>query len=240
MRLRWLDTAPDIASAEVETRADAPDSSTAPRQWRAARTVRPGQVAGDYLFDTDGAYPVDRLRLSLPQLNTVARATIYSRGNAQAPWRDVADGVLFRLQGKVAEETNPPLILIADTDREWRIAVDMRNGELGSGQLDVAVGWRPASLTFIARGAAPFTLAVGNAALPSAAVSRGDLLIGAASAVASATIGKALPMAAQDARPAASTEDADAMRRYVLWAALLLAVGTLGLLAWRLLRSGNS
>jgi hypothetical protein len=239
VRLRWVDTAPDIASVEIETRAEALDSSTAPRQWRAAQNVRPGQMAGDYVFETDGAYPVDRLCLSLPQLNTVARATIYSRGNAQAPWREVADGVLFRLQGKAAEETNPALTLIADTDRQWRIAVDMRNGGLGSGTLDVAVGWRPASLTFIARGAAPFTLAVGNAAFPSAAVTREDLLVGATSAVAAASIGMALPVAEQDARAAASTRDADAMRRYVLWAALLLAVGTLGVLAWRLIRSAS-
>jgi hypothetical protein len=242
VRLRWLDTAPDIASAEVETRASDPnaqDSAVVPRQWRAGGNVRPGQTPGDYLFETDGAYPVDRLRLNLPQLNTVARATIYSRVDSHAPWRDVVDGVVFRLQGKSGEETNPPLTLIANTDREWRVAVDMRNGGLGSGKLDVVAGWRPASLTFIARGAAPFALSVGNASLQPAAVSRSELLVGAASVVAAATVGDALPVAAQDARGANAPEDADAMRRYVLWAALLLAVGTLGLLAWRLSRGGT-
>lgn len=242
VRLRWLDAAPDIASAEVETRGGDPnaqDSAVAPRQWRAGGSVRPGQAPGEYRFETDGAYPVDHLRLNLPQLNTVARVTIYSRAGSQAAWRDVVDGVLFRLQGKSGEETNPPLTLTADTDREWRVAVDMRNGGLGSGQLDVSVGWRPASLTFIARGAAPFTLSVGNASLQSAAVRRSELVVGAASAVAAATVGNALPVTAQDARAATTSEDADAMRRTVLWAALLLAVGTLGVLAWRLLRSGT-
>jgi hypothetical protein len=235
LRLRWLDTPPDIASAEVETRAQAQGDALAPRQWWTAGTARSGQALGDYLFETDGAYPVDRLRLALPQLNTVAHATIYSRVNARATWHEVADATLFRLQGKAGEETNPPLPLIADTDREWRVAVDTRNGGLGSGALNVAVGWRPASLTFVARGTAPFTLGVGNASLSSGAVSRNELLIGATSAVAAATVGVALPVATRDED---APGDADAIRRMVLWAALLIAVGTLGVLAWRLSRGG--
>ncbi|CAN0624849.1 conserved exported protein of unknown function [Burkholderia multivorans] len=239
LRLRWPDGAPDIASVEIELRANDASAAT-PRQWRDGARVRAGQSPGEYLFETDGAYPVDRLRVDLPQPNTVARATVQSRANAQAPWRDVANGVLFRLHGQAGEQRNPPLELSPDRDRAWRIVVDTRNGGLGGGMPSAAVGWRPASLTFLARGAPPFTLAVGNARLVSAAVRRDELLIGAGTAISSARVGHALPVSPQEARAAAATEDADATRRHVLWAALVVAVGALGTIAWRLARGGST
>jgi hypothetical protein len=125
-----------------------------------------------------------------------------------------------------------------DTDRQWRVVVDTRNGGLGSGTLSVAAGWRPATLTFVARGAAPFTLAVGSAAAVSTAVSRADLLMGASSVAVAARLGEALPVE-EDADAQSSGKDPDAKRRYMLWAALLLAVGSLGAIAWRLARGAQ-
>ncbi|WP_175731439.1 DUF3999 domain-containing protein [Burkholderia ambifaria] len=239
LRLDWLDGAPAIASIEIETQphdARTADAAAVPRQWRDAVHVRAGGAPGEYLFDTDGAYPVDRVRIDLPQPNTVARATLQSRPDAQAPWRDVAGAVLFRLQGKGAEQRNPPLAFAPNPDRAWRIVVDMRNGGLGGGQPAVAVGWHPAALTFVARGTPPFTLGVGNASLPSSAVSRDALLVGMAPEVRPARVGAALPVSAVEPESAADT---DATRRYVLWGALVVAVGVLGTIAWRLAKGGR-
>ncbi|AXK63351.1 DUF3999 domain-containing protein [Burkholderia sp. IDO3] len=242
LRLDWLDGAPAIGSIDVETHprdARSTDASAVPRQWRDATHVRAGSTPGEYLFETDGAYPVDRVRIDLPQPNTVARATLQSRPDAQAPWRDVADAVLFRLQGKGGEQRNPPLEFPSDTDRAWRIVVDMRNGGLGGGQPAVSVGWHPAALTFVARGTPPFTLGVGNAALLSSAVSRDALLVGMAPEVRPARVGAALPVS--EAPPESAVADTDATRRYVLWGALVVAVGVLGTIAWRLARgAGNA
>ncbi|AOR70961.1 hypothetical protein BBJ41_25995 [Burkholderia stabilis] len=239
LRLDWLDGAPAIASIDVETHPHdtrGTDTASVPRQWRDATHVRAGGAPGEYLFDTDGAYPVDRVRIDLPQPNTVARATLQSRADAQAPWRDVAVAVLFRLQGKAGEQRNPPLEFSANTDRTWRIVVDMRNGGFGGGQPGVAIGWHPAALTFVARGTPPFTLGVGDTALESSAVSRDALLVGMAPEVRPARVGAALPVSAT-AAPAAV--DTDAPRRYVLWGALVVAVGVLGTIAWRLARGGS-
>ncbi|MDE1011192.1 MAG: DUF3999 family protein, partial [Paraburkholderia fungorum] len=64
---------------------------------------------------------------------------------------------------------------------------------------------------------------------------RADLLMGASSVAATARLGEALPVEpGGDAQ--SSGKDPDAMRRYMLWAALLLAVGSLGAIAWRLAR----
>jgi len=241
LRLRWLDAAPDIASMDVEEQTvntSAPKSPAPPMQWREGISARPGNTPGEYLFETDGAYPVGLLRLSLPQSNTVARVTISSRADTQAPWRTLTSSIVYRLQGKAGEQESSPLEIAANTAREWRITVDMRGGGLGAGPLTVAAGWHPALLTFVARGAPPFALAVGNASLMSTAVSRSELMIGATSNLATARVGAALSVPPPE--PPVVTKDTDAKRRYILWGALLLAVGALGTMAWRLSRTTAS
>ncbi len=134
------------------------------REWREGIVAHAGLKAGEYFFATGGSYPVDRLRLNLPQPNTVAPAVVYSRAGLDAPWREVTSATLFRLHNGTVEQSNPSLELEPDTDRQWRVVVDTHNGGFGSGALTVAAGWRPATLTFVARGSSPFTLAVGRAA----------------------------------------------------------------------------
>jgi hypothetical protein len=241
LRLRWPDGAPDIdhINAELAPQGAAPVQE---RQWRSDISARPATAKGEYLFDTGGAYPIDRIQFGLPQPNTVARAQVYSRNDEQASWRLVASSQLFRLQGGPAaaggttpdEQRSPPLELMPDTDRHWRVVVDTRSGGLGSGNPAVAVGWRPATLTFVARGAPPFSLAAGNPAVQSAAVSRDELLVTTSTTVGNARLGA--PMAALQQVQAPVT-DSDANRRYVLWGALLVAVAALGFMAFRLLRS---
>ena len=238
LRRRWLNGGPQIASMDVESYPDRARPSADARQWRDGLVAHVGNAAGEYLFETGGAYPVDRLRIEVPQPNTVVRATVYSRPNAGAPWREIARALLFRVVQQ-GEARNPPLEFAPDTDREWRVVVDMRNGGLGSGMPSAAVGWQPALLTFVARGAGPFSLGVGNARVVSAAQPRGDIIVGGeagegSQSVNAAQLGAPLPVAATEARRAAG--NADAARAYVLWGALLLAVAVLAAMAWRLLR----
>lgn len=241
LRLHWLDGEPYIESIDAQVRAasgGAAQRADTQRQWREGIVARPGPKAGEYFFETGGPYPVDRLRLNLPQPNTVAPAVVYSRAGLETAWREVSSATLFRLHNGTVEQSNPSLEMMPDTDRQWRVVVDTRNGGLGSGTLTVAAGWRPATLTFVARGAAPFTLAVGNATAVSSAVSRADLLMGASSVAVAARLGEELPVG-QEADAQLPGNDPDARWRYMLWAALLLAVGSLGAIAWRLARGAQ-
>ncbi|CAE6813452.1 DUF3999 domain-containing protein [Paraburkholderia haematera] len=241
LRLHWLDGAPYVESIDAQVQAAGADNAQradTQREWRAGIVARPGPKDGEYYFDTGGSYPVDRLRLNLPQPNTVAPAAVYSRTGLEAAWREVSSATLFRLHNGTVEQSNPSLEMAPDTDRQWRVVVDTRNGGLGSGTLTVAAGWRPATLTFVARGAAPFTLAVGSASAVSSAVSRADLLMGASSVAVTARLGEA-QADEQGADAQSRAKDPDAMRRYMLWTALLLAVGSLGAIAWRLARGAQ-
>ncbi len=238
LRLHWLDGAPFLESIDVEVQAAGAERAQladSRREWREGIVAQAGPKAGEYFFSTGGPYPVDRLRLDLPQPNTVAPAVVYSRGELGGAWREVSSATLFRLHNGAVEQNNPSLQLTPDTDRHWRVVVDTRNGGLGSGTLTVAAGWQPATLTFVARGSAPFTLGVGSASAVSTAVGLDELLMGASSVIATARVEEALALA-QNGNGLAQA-NADAYRRYVLWAALLLAVGSLGVIAWRLARS---
>lgn len=237
LRLRWPDGAPLISAIAVEAQTG---TATPPPQriWREGITARAGKVAGEYLFDSGGRFPVERFKLSLPQPNTVAKATLYSRGDAQAPWREISSAPLYRLSSaRGSELSNPALEIPApNTDREWRLMVDMRNGGLGSGMPVAALGWLPDTLTFVARGEAPFSLAVGQESLAGAAISRTELIVNSGAEIGKAQLGKPLPPLPVDT---ATKEDPDAKRRYILWGALLLAVAALGVMAWHLARGGQ-
>ncbi|ALM87335.1 hypothetical protein ASB57_28010 [Bordetella sp. N] len=255
VRLRWPDGAPILAGVEGEFAAV--DTTPPTRAWRSGIETRNGAAAGEYLFDTGGAYPVDRVQFDLPQTNTVARGQLYSRPDAQAPWRLVAEGQLLRLQPASAtadEQRNPPWAVgtaagydyagasaghtsagRVDTDRQWRLLVDTRGGGLGSGRPTVALGWRSTVVTFVARGSGPFVLAVGDPAWGPAAVSLAELMPANAGAPAAMRIGREL--APMPASVIANPDAGDSKRRYVLWIVLIAAVGLLGVMAWRLSRS---
>jgi hypothetical protein len=242
LRLHWLDGAPYVDSMDMEIQpagAGAAQRADAQREWHEGILARTGLKPGEYFFTTGGSYPVDRLRLGLPQPNTVAPAVVYSRAGLEAPWREVSSATLFRLHNGSVEQSNASLELTPDADRQWRVVVDTRNGGPGNGAMTVAVGWRPATLTFVAKGDPPFTLAVGRAEAVSAAVKREALPVSASSVAATARLSNELPVV-EPASALLAVNNPDASRAYLLWAALLLAVGSLGAIGWRIARVARS
>jgi len=204
-------------------------------QWRPGLAPVQTPAAGDYQFDTGGVFPVERVKIRLPQANTVAQATFYARADAQAPWRPVTSARLFRLAGAdgKGEQESAAITVPATGERYWRLQVDTRGGGLGAGAPQLAIGWRPATVTYAARGNVPFMLAVAEVARGNP-VARADLLAGASPAIAQAQLGAMSdsPADALTAEPPGGRQ-----RQWVLWGALLAAVAVLGGMAWRLFRA---
>ncbi|MGG1951062.1 DUF3999 domain-containing protein [Ralstonia solanacearum] len=235
LRLTWQGKPPAPDTVRVELAAGAPgvpaDSGI---QWRAG--LVPAQVpgAGDYLFDTGGAFPVERVKIRLPQSNTVVQASLSARADARAPWRPVTSVRLFRLAGAggQGEQGSPPIVVPATGERYWRLQVDIRSGGLGVGAPALSIGWRPATVTYAARGNVPFVLAVGEVA-DGSPVARAELLAGAAPAIVPAQLGM---MTASPAQALRREPPGGTTRQWVLWGALVAAVAVLGGMAWRLFR----
>lgn len=238
LRLSWPDGVPEITAIEAQTIVLEPVAvaDAAPLLWSVPGPVRAGTLAGEYLFDSGGAYPAESLRVDFPQSNTIAKLTIQSRDHPRAAWRDVGNGTVFRLLGKKGEELSSPLRFNAIPRRYWRMQVDMRNGGIGSEMPKVMLGWRPAMLTFVARGSPPFSLGVGNATLAPLAQRREDLLVGGHPEIGEASMGALLTVTEVRQTVTSSTS----IRKFALWAGLSVAVTVLGGIAWRLARSTAS
>ena len=164
------------------------------------------------------------------------------RSDPGVPWRSIAEVRLYRLADPAAsepgsEQISAPLVIPRNTDSHWRLTLQNGQGGLG-GMPELALGWRPATVTFVARGSPPFVLAVGEP-LPRAgdagAVARADLLVGAAPAIGTARIAGHVA-----SPPMPADSDPGRRRKLVLWATLLVAVSLLGAMAWRLGRAGSN
>lgn len=227
--LQWPSTPPTIATVRAETSVTDQQPATA-RQWTPATALTGDTGKGDYRFESNSCFSSDRLRIHLSQPNTVAQATLYSRAAPQDAWQPVWQTTLYRLHDANGDQENPPFALPPSDHRYWRLQVDTSGGGLGQGLPGLVFGWQPATLTFVARGQPPFTLAVGNAQTGSETTARTSLLLDREQAVATAKLGAA------SHNPVKQTPQAVNYRPYLLWAALLAAVALLGWMAWRLTR----
>jgi hypothetical protein len=203
------------------------------RTWR---TVAGRPVAGrdgEFEFDLAGRFPVDRLRIALPQDNTVVSVQLLSRSDPQADWRPAASGVLYRLRQEREPIESPALAIGVSHDRYWLLRVDQKGGGIGRGVVQLEAGWLPQALVFAARGKGPFQLTYGNARAQPTAYPIESLVPGfrtdAEPPVDLATAGEQRTVAG-----AAALRRQHDYRSWSLWAVLFLGVALLGWMAWRL------
>lgn len=212
------------------------------RDWQRLAAVESGKP-GEYRFNASGRFPADRVRLHLPQQNTVARVQLLSRDNDEQSWRSLATATVYRLQRDGATLTGPDVQVPSSPNRQWLVRVDPRGGGLGAGGLALELGWIPHEIVFAARGEAPFVLAFGDArsrpeALPVATVVPGhnkdEVLAAARATIGEATLVRPAKGFLADPggwiRAAFDTGD---VKTWLLW--LVLGGGVLAV-AWMALR----
>jgi hypothetical protein len=252
LRLAWVNegaknVSPEITAASGEL---AEKFVEAPREWAKFGAAK-GDKPGEYVFDFKGQLPVDRLRLDLPDMNTIAQIEVLARDKTDQPWRSVARGVAYRLRQAEAEIGSPDIAVGASSERYWLIRVDPRGGGIGSGMPALNAGWVPHQLVFAARGAPPFTLAYGNAG--NRAAQTGSLPIESLIPGYKNDAGASVRVAKTGTQPtvnvqAASSQPQKALggearlqeqidwKRWSLWGVLGIGVLVLGVMAWRLVK----
>jgi len=248
LRLSWVpqgDGAPalELTGGRGELRER---SVEAPREWTSVESGK-GAKLGEYVFDTGGHFPVDRVRLHLPEPNTVVQVELLARDKSDQPWRHVAQGVVYRLR-KGEGEIGSPELTAGASDRYWLLRVDQKGGGLGAGAPRLEVGWVPHQFVLVARGSALFQLAYGKRDTKAAAYSIETLVPGlrddAGATIRAAKAADAQKVNVQAAQALAPTElggearrlEAIDWKRWSLWGALILGVVVLGVMAWRLVR----
>lgn len=212
------------------------------RTWSAFKATA-GDKSDEYVFELGAALPVDRLRLQVPQGNTVAPVSVFVRDQERENWRLLKSFVAYRL-GAGENEVATPDIEVAASARYWLVRVDTRSGGLGGGMPVLHAGWLPHRVIFNARGAEPFRLALGNPSLGSAALAAQVVVPGygteKAYALSIAQIEAVQPnpdtaVERKLSQKMGLSKGAD-LKQIVLWSSLVLAVLLIGFMAWRLLR----
>ncbi|MEP6941332.1 MAG: DUF3999 domain-containing protein [Betaproteobacteria bacterium] len=235
LRLTWPADQPPLALIGVSGQL-ADRVVAAPLQWAEATAVAVAEHEGDYEFDLAGMYPVERIELVLPELNTVVPAVLSARNGAQDPWHVMASEVVYRLRQGDADVTSPAIVIAPTAARYWRVHVDPATGGLGTGLPKLRAGWLAQHVVFAARGSAPFMLAYGSTTVPPSALAVRTLVPGYGTADAP-PIGAAVAQAALAvAGSAAQLTPAVDWKRWALWLSLLLGVAVLATMAWRLSR----
>ncbi len=217
------------------------------REWRWLDGVEE-KARGEWLYDAGGHFPADRMRLQLPQPNTVAQVQVLTRERADDPWRLAGAAVAYRLTRAGAEIVSPDIPVRTASERYWLVKVDQKGGGAGAGELRLEIGWVPHEVVFAARGEEPFVLAYGNAnakggPLPVSAVLPRSTDGREAAAVERAAVG---PIAHTVLEPPSLfhepvrfartlVENRD-VKKWALWAVLVAGVGLLVGMALRLLR----
>lgn len=234
LRVTWPDgeALPPLTRVEAEVvEAERP----AERSWLPAALI--DATGSSYTFDLDARPPADGARIRLPEVSTLARATLESAAMPDGPWRSRASGPIYRLRLDGTELTTPELFFATTPARYWRLRVEPE-GALGRQPPELAIGYVPETVLFVARGEGPFRLAYGSRAAEPTGMSASTVLgsvprAGGRSLVSPARAGEPFDLAGPSVLGSAG---AHAAQRLVLWAVLVLGVALLGWMAWRLSR----
>lgn len=238
LRLLWNSPqlAPTLTSAQLQSAS--PRSLPLPLVWSqplAGSSVK----AGEYTWQLPMGLNVERVQVELSQPNSLAPVTLSGRRESSLPWQPLTSGLLYRLTQSGQDVVQNELQLSGQTVQQLKLVVDERGGGLGAEAPTLKFAVRSTQLVFLARGAGPYTLALGSATVKAANLPL-STLIPDYSAAKWAALGKASVEGAavvsnSSTVTAATTADTD-WKKFGLWGVLLLSVLFLAAMAFSLLR----
>jgi hypothetical protein len=234
LRLSWPENQAALDRLVVRAEPAAKRVAT-PRNWQKISGSSVAGTTGEYGYDLGGFFPVDRLRVELPQVNSLAQLEIHWRAKPDEPWRLARSVVAYRLRDRDAEVTSPEILVPVNSARYWLVRVDQKGGGIGGGVPGLQVGWATQKLVFAARGAGPYQLAYGASRVAPAAFAIESLIPGyntdAEFKVKHAPLGEPTTLAGT-ARLRAPVD----YKKIALWSTLIVGVALLGWMAFRLSR----
>ena len=220
--------APDPAVVELLFAASPEPLGAAPPDGRSPSGLH---------FDLGGALPLVQIDLQLAAGTLVAPVQLEGRRGVDDPWRELTRQVFHHIERDATVSRSPPVQLQA-TVRYVRVVPDPRTAALDAAATRLAVHARLASVVFAMQGEPPFTLLAGSSDAPPSALPVNTLIPALADERArfgQATLGAWDEVPAVVRRADAEQRRAE-LRPWLLWSVLLVGVGGLGLMVWRLTR----
>jgi hypothetical protein len=238
LRLLWNtpQSAPVLTSAQLESASS--HSLPLPLVW-SQPLAGTSLKAGEYTWQLPMGLNVERVQIDLSQPNSLAPVTLSGRRESSLPWQPLSSGLLYRLTQNGQDVVQNELQLSGQTVQQLKLSVDERGGGLGAAAPTVKFAVRSTQVVFLARGAGPYTLALGSATVKAANLPL-STLIPDYSAAKFAALGKATVeggAVVTAVAPAVTAATADTnWKKFGLWAVLLLSVLFLAVMAASLLR----
>lgn len=155
------------------TGIDQTETSNTPLTWVSPSKIdKPDTWQRIYQFAL--AQPLESLKITLPQANTVLPYTLEYRDNPKNPWQPLSQNVAWRLNlNNGNEHQSAPLEINGISAQELRLTA---TSGWGSGEPTVEIGRHSLNLLFNARGGSPYLLTWGSAAAPAASLSPNALI----------------------------------------------------------------
>lgn len=161
MRIMFADNKPGLVFNRIEVINNS-SSQQQKRNWQSVSVDR-SENAGEYLFQYQLKTLLRKLRVYLPENNTVVNVKVMSRGDNEKSWQYRGAGLLYRLSVDGINLQQSEIQLKASTDTHWKLQIDQQGGGIGLSLPQVELAWKPQQLVFVARGEPPYKLVWGSA-----------------------------------------------------------------------------
>ncbi|MFJ2686420.1 DUF3999 domain-containing protein [Pseudomonas sp. NPDC087342] len=238
LRLLWNSpqSAPVLTSAQLESASTR--SLPLPLVW--SQPLAGTRLKdGEYTWQLPMGLNLERVQVELSQPNSLAPVTLSGRRESSLPWQSLSAGLLYRLTQNGQDVVQNELQLSGQTVQQLKLTVDERGGGLGAEAPTVKFAVRSTQVVFLARGAGPYTLALGSATVKTANLPLSTLIPDYSpakfAALGKATVDSGAAVTQAPTAVAAATADTN-WKKFGLWAVLLLSVLFLAVMAFSLLR----
>lgn len=238
LRLLWNSpqSAPVLTSAQLESASTR--SLPLPLVW--SQPLAGNRLKdGEYTWQLPMGLNLERVQVELSQPNSLAPVTLSGRRESSLPWQSLSGGLLYRLTQNGQDVVQNELQLSGQTVQQLKLTVDERGGGLGAEAPTVKFAVRSTQVVFLARGAGPYTLALGSATVKTANLPLSTLIPDYSpakfSTLGKATVDSGAAVTQAPTAVAAATADTN-WKKFGLWAVLLLSVLFLAVMAFSLLR----
>jgi len=213
----------------------------ASQEWATAELIKNTDTPGEFIYRLPGSLTIQRAQVELDTPGILTQLSLYHRGRDPQSWMFLAVDEVYQLQFGNQWLESGLLSFSRHRAREVRITT---SPALSSAP-KLKLAYRPDYLVFLAQGAAPFTLAAGNAR--AFAHTDSDLIDQVLRKTHAQFGSQWLPplvalgrkeVAAGDAALAPQTPPRD-WKSWLLWGLLILGAGVVIAMVMSLMRSGE-